>query len=279
MKVSVLWLGLFLVSAVLLWAAVQGYFVAEAFLNPDPAVPKETKEGFLGSNGLDINVSSCPANTVTYINEKGNTVCCEGKLVDGKCSGREVCSLSQGSGLPTCSEYRAAWLDSKGELKCPRRLANYFENEKGVGGCTSGPRNEQGTAALNGSDPQCMLYTDADTELKKKDSCLNQKHFEQSACFSRGGIDSSKDMFETGWGPAIILCSYRLPGSPFPQMCYPDNSLYRFFKFFTDRGQYTEWKNWFSGSNYTNKIYFCSKAQKVNIDKSITMDGLKSELI
>ena len=145
MKVSVLWLGLFLVTIVLVWATVQGYFLHESFKGSQDS---KVAEGFSGTSE-DIRVSGCPSSTTTFINSKGHTICCDGPILDGKCSGREVCSLSQGANLPTCSEYKTAWLDEKGAKKCPRALPNYFENPNGVGGCTSGPRNQDGSAPEN----------------------------------------------------------------------------------------------------------------------------------
>jgi hypothetical protein len=60
-----------------------------------------TPEGFQVSPNEIL--SFCPAGTKSYLNDKGDNMCCKG-IVNGRtCEGRDVCTFSQSSGkVPLC---------------------------------------------------------------------------------------------------------------------------------------------------------------------------------
>ena len=111
MKVSVAWIAVGIIIGIILFFTVEGFSIYEQFTNQ--------VEGFADvdeyADSTDIKITSCPADTASYIDGGGRTVCCEGTVINGKCSGKNICSLSEPiAGLPTCS----AWLDA------------YLENNK-----------------------------------------------------------------------------------------------------------------------------------------------------
>ena len=60
------------------------------------------------SEGFENVVLDCPANTKTFIDEKGNTNCCKGQLNGNKCEGPVACTLSAGGvskDIPHCVYY------------------------------------------------------------------------------------------------------------------------------------------------------------------------------
>ena len=152
MKVSLSWLGVFLILAFLIYFIVYGSHVYETFQN------KDIHESFTSQGDpSDLKITKCPASSVSYINNKGITLCCDGIIVNGTCSGTTMCSLSEStSTAPTCSEWMEAYLDEKAVERCPMSMPNYFESEDGkMVGCTSGKRKKDGSAPLGKEASSC----------------------------------------------------------------------------------------------------------------------------
>ena len=61
-----------------------------------------TPEGFQGSSENEL-LSFCPAGTKSYLNNKGDSMCCRGTVNGRICEGIDVCTFSQSSGkVPLC---------------------------------------------------------------------------------------------------------------------------------------------------------------------------------
>ena len=236
-------------------------------------------EGFTDDFNLDLHITTCPADTVSFVDGGGRTVCCDGTVENGTCSGPTVCSLSESiAGLPTCSAWLDAYLDTKAADRCPPSMPKYYENKAtNTSGCTSGNRNSTGTAPAD-SQSFCTLYTSADDDIIKQDSCTNQKFFENTKCFTRA-VDGLTKQF-TNWGqmPPPVYCSALSTTSLVPTNCIEDKSFGRTIDFYVKRyyPSFTNWREQSVAWGAQWKLNFCSAVQKVSLDKTMTMSELES---
>jgi hypothetical protein len=222
MKVSITWLGIFLIGVLFIGFLWKGKGVYEAFTTEEIV-----EEGFQASLD-DLQVSSCPAKSKQFIDSNGIVLCCEGTISDGKCQGKPICSLSEGSDkYPTCSTWFAAYLNEKGRDRCPPSMPNYYESKDGtVKGCTSGRRNKDGSGPITQGQKFCKLYNDQKSEEREVDSCTNLRMLENTKCFSRDLPNVNKSLQKTWWNnyaPAWVMCSYVEPGSGAFSQCAEDS--------------------------------------------------------
>lgn len=270
MKVSVAWIAVGIIIGIILFFTVQGFSIYEQFTNP--------VEGFTDADeqDLDIKITTCPADTSSYVDGGGRTVCCDGTVANGKCSGKNVCSLSEPiAGLPTCSAWLDAYLENKGSKRCPQSMPNYYENKNAMqSGCTAGHRNAQGTGPAATTNKFCTLYHSEKDETLKLDSCTNQKMLEEAKCLSK---PTSRSLSEWGGVPPAVNCSGIDTGSLTPLTCLDDYAFARIIDYWAGNyaPQYKNWKEqsvaW--GANW--KMNFCSVVQKVTVDKSMNMRELE----
>jgi hypothetical protein len=256
MKVSLSWLGVFLISCVILFIIVDATRVYEAF-----KVPQVT-EGFQEQNNFTL--TSCPAASTSYIDSVGRTMCCKGDIVNGKCSTNPICSLSESAaGVPTCQEWYMAYLREKGRDMCPPSMSFYFEKD-GKRGCAS---------STDTASKKCILYNSIKEENKNTNSCTNVKLLETEQCFFPE-IPSNKSFFDMrglndrfGEGlPQLISCSVQIPGQMSPGMCYTDKSFRNFLKALGNLTQY----DWINNLGSGDKAAFCSIYKQIYIDKTKT---------
>jgi hypothetical protein len=154
-------------NAFLLWlicvgisAIAIGYFIK--YYNNSP------NEGFI--------VYSCPSNTTKYINNNGETNCCNGQIVDGRCTGNNVCSLSPTNTLklPSCGDYTISLLRNAEKEYCFPEMPHYFASANGsLRGCSASVILPDGTAPADPGKLQCTLYSTAALDKIKLDSCYN----------------------------------------------------------------------------------------------------------
>ena len=300
MKVNLGWIGLIIILAFFLYFTWYGKNVYDVLTRPE-----SKSEGFaMNYNANGITLTSCPTGTNQYVNDTGYTMCCDGQVDSGWCNGEDVCSLSEGtSDLPTCSQWRAAYLKDKGRVRCPASMPNYFER-KSASGCTNQQLNADGSWPLNDPDPnyskgiegfsnpttppktKCMSYDNKKDQLGKLDSCENIKHLEETLCFSRFSfITHKKEITPVNEGefPAIVYCKHEPSPPPasgalsrFTQAvssvfntvyCIPVNTVDRFLKELTTNDQYINIKNTAGGWPIGFKKAFCNVAER-NILKS-----------
>jgi len=151
-----IWLICIGISAILI-----GYFLREL-------QKPEKKEGFT--------MLVCPAGSVSYITRNGDTQCCNGDVVDGWCSGNDICTLSPRSNnnLPTCGDYLASNLKQAGINLCPTTIPNYFASLDGsVRGCSVSQPLPNGIGPSDPNQLQCILYPTDNLDKVRLDSCYN----------------------------------------------------------------------------------------------------------
>jgi len=272
MRVSIAWIAVILILGVILFFTVKGFSIWEQ--DKEPKV-----EGFVGEEDTDLSITTCPAETNSYIDDGGRTVCCDGSIAGGKCAGKNVCSLSEAiSGLPTCSDWLDAYLENKGQNKCPRSMPHFFENKKtNTSGCVNGARTKDGTAA--GPNPKfCKLYQTETEELIESNSCTNQKLFDTTQCFTRQIDGLTKQFIYWGDVPPPIYCSAIDKGSLVPLSCIDDSSFVRTIDYWVKKyaPQYSNWREQCVAWGPQWKLNFCSVVQKVNLDKTMKFGELES---
>jgi len=133
-----------------------------------PSIEKNTKEGFV--------IYACPNGSTTYITKNGDTNCCNGDVVDGKCTGNNLCSLSPNNELrlSACSQLAEQQQVAVGIAKCPNAIPNYFKKSDGsLEGCSVSQITPNGQMPLDPTKLQCILYATNELDKIKLDSCYN----------------------------------------------------------------------------------------------------------
>ena len=128
-NISVTSIGVFLVIVSIIILTLRGVSVFRILTQHI-----SLKEGFQGGDDSDLILTTCPAESVSFVDNGGRTVCCDGEVHAGVCKGSIICSLSEGMGnMPTCGQWLGAYLAEKGKNRCPPSMPNYFENAEGGG--------------------------------------------------------------------------------------------------------------------------------------------------
>lgn len=162
--IFIIWLLCVGITAILL-----AYFIKQS----SHALP--LKEGFA--------VYVCPSRTNTFITDSGETLCCNGDVVNGECNGNLVCTLSpkSKSGLPTCSDLAVSEAAAAGASKCPKSIPNYFGSPRvEIEGCSVSIATADGLQPSNPNQPQCRLYKTRAEDIAKFDSCYNVTRVQQA---------------------------------------------------------------------------------------------------
>ena len=136
------------------------------------------------NEGFDsIIIKTCPATTSTYITSIGDTNCCNGDIVDGRCNGTDICSLSPtnngGNGIMSCSDWIKKEWQTRSTRFCAPSIPYYFgtiaRRQGDEEGCSASRCSLDGTAPQDTTKPTCRLYKTSDDEYGKVDSCFNIK--------------------------------------------------------------------------------------------------------
>ncbi len=284
MKVPLTWFALFVLLSAVLLLSWKGKEVYEAFRDSvtSPNVMSEGFEGGLGgATDSDIHLTACPSGASSFLDSAGRTLCCAGPIVGGKCSSIPLCSLSEAAeGVPPCNEYLAALLNDKGLKTCPASMPNYYEDLEASPprkGCTAGPRTADGKGPKNPSAAFCVMYSQETDELLNLNSCTNQALSQTTKCFSRPVDGLQTTLVPNGKAPALVQCSYRDPSTSLLRTCFSDESLSRAFDYEVAKG--TRTKGWRESLSAEDKLLWCSKHQKVYLDKTKSTADLKNESI
>jgi hypothetical protein len=265
MRLSLSWIVLVVFGLLIVVLGVQSKEVYDAFTDKPPE-PKKATEGFRDVQTDDIILTSCPAKTASFIDDRGNTVCCEGEIENGKCMGKEVCSLTKDEGrYPTCGRYFAAILEERGRDRCPTSMPSYFENQAtGEKGCAQGRRKQDGSGPLPGVK-FCKLYTSKRDDEQNIDSCTNQTLLEKTVCFPNSAVPVEKRISRRSNGPAVIECVHR------NGICTTDETYDRLMI----NTNNSNWKTNFIRMEPTTKLGVCSVAKRYYVDKTLSFDDLK----
>lgn len=175
--------------------------------------PKE--EGFQSSA---VTLNLCPVWAPQIQTAKGNTDCCEGDLVDGKCSSRTFCTLSPAhDGVPLCIDAWRKYFADK-SAQCPSTMRNYYEdvrNKDKPKGCSVSQPVLDGSQPQNQSVPKCRIYNTERENRELADSCYIEKQRLQVKCPSFPGYSNTieKVMVKEGGVDKFgsFVCAYSNP--------------------------------------------------------------------
>jgi hypothetical protein len=136
------------------------------------------QEGFATAT-TNITLNFCPSWAPQAQTAKGNTDCCEGDIVDGKCNGKTFCTLSPPhDGIQSCLDAWKKYYANKSASQCPPTLPNYFEDQKNKQapmGCSSSLTMDDGSKPKDGGAPRCRVYRTEKENREMRDSCFVEK--------------------------------------------------------------------------------------------------------
>lgn len=193
-----IWLLCIGIAAIMVGLFIQGY----------------ENEGFVdASNGRQtgISITTCPSGSATYITPAGNTNCCNGDIVNNKCNGTDMCTLSPSvqGGLQTCAEWISKEWINRSTKFCGGTMPHYFgnlERTPGLEGCSASSCTSDGSGPQDPSQEKCKIYGNLSDELSNLDSCYNMNALEQITCPQ---ADAKKLMNKFGTNlPVIFNCTY-----------------------------------------------------------------------
>lgn len=184
-------------------------------------------EGF----AMNIQMTSCPPSTASYITKDGDTNCCDGDIVSKQCNGNNICSLSpqRPGGLPSCSSWMNKSWGDRATRFCPSSMPHYYgpidRKQGGSEGCSSSQANSDGSAPQDPSKPTCNIYSNEADELAQIDSCLNRKALDAMDAPGAKSIVRTKNM--------ALLTASAVPAdgsSLVPVLCYDFARMAQYLK-------------------------------------------------
>ena len=134
------------------------------------------QDGYTSVKNEGFTMHVCPSGSNSFINKDGETLCCNGDIIDSECIGSLVCTLSpkNKNGLPTCTNYAINQAAALGVALCPSYMPHYFASTDGKRrGCSVSQPTPDGTMPQDPTKPQCGLYSTPALDQVKLDSCYN----------------------------------------------------------------------------------------------------------
>lgn len=173
------------------------------------------KEGFAAAT---VTLNFCPSWAPQIQTVKGNTDCCDGELLDGKCSRKTFCTLSpKHENIPTCIDAWKQYFIQK-STQCPSNMPHYFENVKvkqSLKGCSSSIRTEDGSKPVNLSSPKCIIYPTEKENRENTDSCFIERERQKIICPVYAGYTSKVELNTYKQGIknkfGCFICAYSNP--------------------------------------------------------------------
>lgn len=171
------------------------------------------KEGFsANATTSTIQLNFCPSWAPQTQTARGNTDCCEGDLVDGKCTGTTFCTLSPPyDTVPTCVSAWKSYYARKSAQHCPSTMPNYFEdpkNPQAVLGCSASLIQADGTSPRNSTAARCRIYTTEKDNRERTDSCFVEKGRLAVSCPAFAGYSAKVELVTQGTTFGSYVCSY-----------------------------------------------------------------------
>lgn len=173
-----------------------------------------TKEGFTSQR---INLNMCPKWAPQIQTAKGNTDCCEGTLIDGKCSANTFCTMSPAhDGVESCLEAWNRYFMEKSKQLCPSSIPNYYEDVRvpqNPKGCSTSSILENGSSPTNAAAKQCRIYPTERENRERMDSCFVERERLKVKCPRLSGFSSTVE--NVSYSPALrstfgsYVCTYR----------------------------------------------------------------------
>lgn len=186
-------------------------------------------EGF-----TNIVMTSCPPGAPQYVTPKGDTNCCEGDIVNNKCNGSAICSLSPSppDGLQSCSDWMNKQWAERATRFCPSSMPNYYGPIQRVGsgkdeGCSRSPTANHGSKPQDITQARCKIYSKEMDEYSKLDSCFNRKALD--AMTGTG----NRSIVPTSGDNVALLISTGVPAdgsSVVPTTCYDYQRFIRYLE-------------------------------------------------
>ena len=168
------------ILCILMASFIIGYCIKYGSLF-DPITTLE--EGFT----TNIRMTSCPLSATSYITHDGDTNCCDGDIVNKKCNGRNICSLSPKppAGMMSCSDWMNQEWARRSARFCMPSMPNYFgplhRDNKAIEGCSESMTVDNGTEPQVPTAPRCKIYSSEGQDRSNLDSCYNARYLARLA--------------------------------------------------------------------------------------------------
>lgn len=120
------------------------------------------------------NLQACPAGLNKYASESSLN-CCTGPIIENKCTGKPVCTLSESAGnLPRCINWYEKYLKRMSKRYCPSDLKQFYEDgtKAKIGFCTDSPLNQKLQAPVRKDANKCNIHKSYDKNIRDPESCL-----------------------------------------------------------------------------------------------------------
>jgi hypothetical protein len=177
-------IAMILFILLMLWVASELFHIFET--------KATATEGFSNAS-QDITLNMCPLWAPQVQTAKGNTDCCEGELLDGKCSSRTFCTLSPPHDtVPSCMNAWKSYFAEKSK-QCPSTMPNYYEDVKtrnGAKGCSASKPKQDGSTPQNMSASRCVIYASEKENRERPNSCFVEKERLKIRCPPFAGYTS-----------------------------------------------------------------------------------------
>lgn len=236
------------------------------------------KEPFLdlgiGGPTSPVEIRMCPKTSSTIQTAIGNTDCCTGELMNGKCNGETLATLSPNHGsVPSILDFWKKHFVEKGKTLCPPSMPNYFEdvaNTDGPKGCSASIVSTDGKQPRDTRMTKCTIYAHSDLNETRSNSCYLLKQRDSIVCPNLPGYGSTIAIeSEMGGIFKYFACKYQTSDG-LPSMCAENNS---FSKFLTRTNP-----NWRTSSQSTQlNSTFCSQFINARKDAELLQKKLQQE--
>lgn len=239
----------------------------------------DLSEGFSSSQSINsIVIKTCPASTTSYVTSGGDTNCCDtSDIVNRKCNGNIVCSLSPNSSetILSCSEWVMKEWAKRGSTFCAPSMPHYFgtinRQLESVEGCSASRAGSDGSLPQDPTMPKCKIYQTSADEYAKADSCFNIRARDAMATPIPA---ATKQIVATGWSrkkyPALLTATYLPPNAMVPVTCYDWDRVVTYFNSHDPSGETT--RQW--TKQYKDKyVIFCGPSKAYYIDKTLTKEN------
>lgn len=241
----------------------------------------KAKEGFDSS----IRITTCPASTATYITAGGDTNCCDGDIVDGRCNGRDICSLSptnkSGNGMMSCADWITREWRKRSDRFCAPSVPYYFgtmhRKKEDKEGCSASPCSQDGSQPQDITKPTCKIYKTSVDEYGKADSCFNMRARDAMVCPIP---KATKEIVYSGIVkgnllPALLRCTYIPPNGSSMNIPVNCNDVGRFQTYINatlDQGMkgYINMIEKFIDSYSVKDVNFCPASKAFYVDGTLT---------
>jgi hypothetical protein len=240
-----------------------------------------SNEGFTSTDSSII-ISACPAKTTTYITPQGDTNCCDGDIVDDRCNGRDVCSLSPSSpnGLMSCADWIIKEWKARSRRFCTKSMPYYFgtmdRNSDDIQGCSASRCTPDGGSPQDPNKPKCKIYETSVDDYGQIDSCFNAVALDKLQCPI---ATAKKDLIFTGkksgiLSPALLRCTYIPPNGSSLNVPVHCNDVDRFETYINttldkNYSQYISLINTFIKSFSVKDVTFCPASKAFYVDGTL----------